>query len=196
MSNRKNRITSPLWMALLFLTTFGAVNAATVQLDGQTATGITGLEIDFGSGAEFWDVDFLETNAETLYGIHPATAFPFGVLDSVAMNEEIIALLNGSTATSVGPAAALSDSDYSFMFLSEKDDDRGTISFAGVGGIYVFGDDWGDKGLVTLGDTALGIFADFTPADVSPIPVPAAFWLFGTALIGFIGVSRRRVGHS
>jgi len=27
---------------------------------------------------------------------------------------------------------------------------------------------------------------------VSPVPVPAAFWLFGTALIGFIGYSRRR----
>ncbi len=27
---------------------------------------------------------------------------------------------------------------------------------------------------------------------VSPIPVPAAVWLFGTALIGFIGLSRRR----
>jgi len=26
---------------------------------------------------------------------------------------------------------------------------------------------------------------------VSPIPVPAAFWLFGTALIGFVGFSRR-----
>ena len=26
----------------------------------------------------------------------------------------------------------------------------------------------------------------------SPVPVPAAVWLFGTALIGFIGVSRRR----
>ena len=28
-------------------------------------------------------------------------------------------------------------------------------------------------------------------ADVSAVPVPAAFWLFGTALIGFIGISRR-----
>jgi hypothetical protein len=27
--------------------------------------------------------------------------------------------------------------------------------------------------------------------NVSPVPVPAAFWLFGTALIGFIGMSRR-----
>ena len=29
---------------------------------------------------------------------------------------------------------------------------------------------------------------EVTPAVV---PVPAAFWLFGTALIGFIGISRR-----
>ena len=27
---------------------------------------------------------------------------------------------------------------------------------------------------------------------VSPVPVPAAVWLFGTALVGFIGLSRRR----
>ena len=29
-------------------------------------------------------------------------------------------------------------------------------------------------------------------SDVPTIPVPAAFWLFGTALVGFIGMSRRR----
>ena len=28
--------------------------------------------------------------------------------------------------------------------------------------------------------------------EISPIPVPAAFWLFGTALIGIVGFSRRR----
>ena len=30
-----------------------------------------------------------------------------------------------------------------------------------------------------------------TDLAIGPIPVPAAFWLFGTALIGFIGMSRR-----
>jgi hypothetical protein len=30
------------------------------------------------------------------------------------------------------------------------------------------------------------------PPPVSNVPVPAAVWLFGTALVGFIGVSRRR----
>lgn len=28
-------------------------------------------------------------------------------------------------------------------------------------------------------------------ADIAAVPVPAAFWLFGTALLGFIGISRR-----
>jgi hypothetical protein len=32
----------------------------------------------------------------------------------------------------------------------------------------------------------------FFKTDISPIPVPAAAWLFGTALIGFVGMSRRR----
>ena len=36
----------------------------------------------------------------------------------------------------------------------------------------------------------LGLDADFTPP--SAVPVPAAVWLFGTALIGFVGMSRRR----
>jgi len=33
---------------------------------------------------------------------------------------------------------------------------------------------------------------DFKAYSTSPIPVPAAVWLFGSALIGFIGMSRRR----
>lgn len=32
----------------------------------------------------------------------------------------------------------------------------------------------------------------FAAVTVSAVPVPAAFWLFGTALIGFVGMSRRR----
>ena len=32
---------------------------------------------------------------------------------------------------------------------------------------------------------------DRIPGNIPAVPVPAAFWLFGTALIGFIGMSRR-----
>ena len=31
-----------------------------------------------------------------------------------------------------------------------------------------------------------------TTSTIPAVPVPAAFWLFGTALIGFVGMSRRR----
>jgi hypothetical protein len=52
----------------------------------------------------------------------------------------------------------------------------------------------GPGALISDGDNeingVLGLDADFTP--VGAVPVPAAIWLFGTALIGFIGFSRRR----
>jgi hypothetical protein len=35
-------------------------------------------------------------------------------------------------------------------------------------------------------------FSTYVDVNISPVPVPAAFWLFGTALIGFVGMSRRR----
>lgn len=35
-----------------------------------------------------------------------------------------------------------------------------------------------------------GNFADFT--EVSAIPVPAALWLFGSGLLGLVGISRRK----
>ena len=45
---------------------------------------------------------------------------------------------------------------------------------------------FGDNQLGSISHVAL-----FGNANVSVVPVPAAFWLFGTALLGFIGLSRR-----
>jgi len=43
------------------------------------------------------------------------------------------------------------------------------------------------------GNNGSGIFYDnIVFAEVSPIPVPAAVWLFGSGLIGLIGVARRK----
>jgi hypothetical protein len=39
---------------------------------------------------------------------------------------------------------------------------------------------------------AVGAISSAPPVDIPAVPVPAAFWLFGTALVGFIGISRRR----
>lgn len=37
-----------------------------------------------------------------------------------------------------------------------------------------------------------GFFDDISATQVDPIPIPAAVWLFGSGLIGLIGVARRR----
>lgn len=62
----------------------------------------------------------------------------------------------------------------------------GVLSFAvsvlDESSLYLmFGDGAGDKDFDDM----------LVRVDVSPVPVPAAFWLFGTALVGFIGMSRR-----
>jgi hypothetical protein len=55
-------------------------------------------------------------------------------------------------------------------------------------------EDWQNGGA----KPAVGLIAHLSPerggvvGDIPPVPVPAAFWLFGTALVGFIGISRKR----
>ena len=44
----------------------------------------------------------------------------------------------------------------------------------------------------TVGADIDSVGAISSAPPVNPVPVPAAVWLFGTALIGFVGMSRRR----
>ena len=58
-----------------------------------------------------------------------------------------------------------------------------------VGSLYPFSADWGIDGreYEFASFTALSV----TTTAISAVPVPAAVWLFGTALIGFVGMARR-----
>ena len=48
-------------------------------------------------------------------------------------------------------------------------------------------------GAVATGNNGSGVFYDNLEfAQVAPVPVPAAAWLFGSALIGLVGLARRR----
>jgi hypothetical protein len=42
------------------------------------------------------------------------------------------------------------------------------------------------------GDIGEGLAVTLTGSDVSPVPVPAAFWLFGSAVVGLFGTIRRK----
>jgi hypothetical protein len=45
--------------------------------------------------------------------------------------------------------------------------------------------------LIEISGTAAGVAPDYT-LEVSAVPVPAAIWLFGTALIGLVGFNKRK----
>lgn len=50
----------------------------------------------------------------------------------------------------------------------------------------------GDQGGATVGADIDAVGAISSAPPVPQVPIPAAFWLFGTALVGFVGMSRRR----
>ena len=54
----------------------------------------------------------------------------------------------------------------------------GPVSTLGAGGNF--------------GNAAMALIDNITYQTVAVVPIPAAVWLFGTALIGFVGISRRR----
>lgn len=102
-------------------------------------------------------------------------------------------------AASVWGTSALLSSSGTFGFLPGDicggcGGSNGPNSFTQAGGGLTYLTLWGaDFGSPTWGGDYDGskIGMDLR-LEMSVVPVPAAIWLFGTALIGFVGMSRRR----
>lgn len=99
-----------------------------------------------------------------------------------------------TTATSIQQLPAFGISNFEFaltdgtgnLLTNEWGSSGDTIEFSTVAGMETYGIHY--KG--TVNGTIAGLFTAVTT--IAPIPVPAAAWLFGSAMFGLLGVSRSR----
>ena len=172
------------------------------------------------AGSELFVIDFNGiTNPLVSNGVFPGQV-DFGspeasIPDNVLFNSNAMTDTGSTTASNqVGPIdgdflTAAAVNAFSLDFSSSGNPQ--SISIFDLGGSLL------DENLLTpaggffglISDTSIGSFLisngefstnnrdrffidNFAAYSASPVPVPAAIWLFGTALIGFVGMSRRR----
>ena len=177
MKTRKNTVKLAMAMvAALFLLGVSSAQAAMVTLDGDTATGILNLNVD----GVLYNVDFVNASADDIYGDPPG--FDFNSEDAVTANKAVRDALNDSAAVWVGPSSSPQDRDN--MYAIGGDVDFGTVVVARS---EYTDPDWHEILPIQYPRGSEKLYADFTP-----VPVPAAFWLFGSAL-GMIAWGKRRL---
>lgn len=174
----------------------GGLNAA-LDLLGSTYGGIVvasdfgGLlaqaELDILNARSADIIDFLNIGNGGIYamaesnggaGLTPSGGH-FGFLPFVASSTGLNQSEAGTTVTLFGAALGLTNADVSSNFSHNIFDDTFGLNIVDrdrAGNILSLA----GRGTIDPG-TGIGV-----------VPVPAAFWLFGTALIGFVGFSRRR----
>jgi hypothetical protein len=86
----------------------------------------------------------------------------------------------------------INEGDFGIASLSLTVDDSHTSLLGFALGIRLLNQNTNVPGEFENIVWAAAVDFDNVQLSVSAVPVPAAFWLFGTALIGFIGISRRR----
>ena len=132
-------------------------------------------------------IDFLNIDNGGLYamaesnngsGLTPGGGH-FGFLPFVVSTTGLNQSEAGTTVTAFGAALGLTNADVSDNFSHNIfNDDFGLniVDVDSAGNILSLA----GRGVIDPG------------SGLNPVPVPAAVWLFGTALIGFVGMSRRR----
>ena len=167
-----------MYLVLMLVST--ASLAFTVDLDGTNATGIRGLDI----GGTSYDVTFEFVQADTAGSPACAPSVPCDIFfgnegQADAAVNAINAALNSTVAVTVGSTTKNSFFVPWAVGGGNVDASQGTTpAIAGA---------WQFVG-ASLDSTDIVEMARFTPA---VIPVPAAVWLFGSAL-GILGWIRHR----
>lgn len=142
-----------------------------------------------------------------LVNINDGAAIAAGTQDAVF---DLYALSDGNTTGSWDRAGKTEGTPHSYSSTDTFKMNNGHLVQQDIAGLFT--NNGGDDNVleVSFDLSLLGLFDAITGgevityltiacvndealvhANVSPVPVPAAFWLFGSALIGFIGFSRR-----
>ena len=191
-------------VGMLFLLSASTAQAATVVLDGSgNVIRVTNLELNLDNNAfdGLYNVEFITGTGSLIFGTEPAN-FPFPLAeDMLAATIQLNDALSGAPvvptgAGTVGAGRYLVPAiEYDFPFPADFPTVWAAATgqyFATAGGFWeqCQGGDDCLAGITVLPPGGLATFATFTPAAV--VPVPAAAWLFGSGLLGLIGIARRK----
>lgn len=189
--------------ALIVLFVPIASYSATLEVNGEgQLTGATGVNVD-GSN---WDVvfsdgawDFSDGTGLPASTKAEADLFSQALLDQVLL-DSTLGLFDSDPETTNG-CENLNSCQFHTPYLVDSVNTYFSLAFnQRAGGVQ---DDFvrdipGILGLTgDFGDVTARVLGVWTPSSSttplpSAVPVPAAVWLFGTALVGLIGFSRRR----
>ena len=192
------------FVGLLLLVCAGLVNAATVVMSGGQLMGATGVEVNGAS----YDVAFLDGSCNSLY--NGCTGLPFttgseALAASQALRDQVmipqgISANNHYLINGIGPLAGPL---WGAGILTPAAESWGSLAALGTGGSgnWLPGNSAGPYDAYTADTSSptspLGgfpdtdtIFAVWSPTGVSPVPLPAAAWLFISAIAGLAGAKR------
>lgn len=144
--------------------------------------------ITFGFGTGITDVAIYDDSDTAL--TTTLLQFDAGFAEVLFTQDGIDWVITSSQDTLVNPPAVLTDSN---NFIVAVSDDDGTSWTANL--TYVQDAVSTDLYHLTYTDITVGNNL-VTLTDVQPVPIPAALWLFGSALLGLVGVSRRKSSDS
>ena len=197
------------WLGL----SISPANASTYDWIGGELMGINGISV----GGVQYDVKFIDGSASNIFYNEETSSneFDFDYPNTLEPTQALLAAmpadvlinpwkLNGIGAPYfdnisqqwVSQATIYTTGTYPLPAPYNPDLIQGSsLSFSSVVGSSVFQSNISPNHLISYTfnlTQALGIvYADWTVA--SPVPVPAAIWLFGTALIGLVGFGRRKL---
>ena len=201
------------FVGLLMLVCAGSVNAATVVMSGGQLIGATGVEVNGAS----YDVAFLDGSCNSLY--NGCTGLPFttsseGLAASQALIDQVMIPQNINHGNSylINGIDDLTSSSFFYVAIImtpvTESGGLGTVNVRSVQFGYSLQTDltagdlpypfYGKASDQTSSTSPFSyspamvdeVYAVWTPAAVSAVPLPAAAWLFISAIAGLAGAKR------